>query len=56
VAAVRANVWPVVETGAVTVVVDTELPMPRAAEAHRIVEGGDHVGKVLLTLPATITL
>jgi putative PIG3 family NAD(P)H quinone oxidoreductase len=55
VAAVRANVWPVVEAGAVTVVVDTDVPMPRAADAHRIVEGGEHVGKVLLTLPATIT-
>jgi putative PIG3 family NAD(P)H quinone oxidoreductase len=55
VAAVRANVWPVVESGAVRVVVHEEFPMPRAAEAHRVVEGGDHAGKVLLTLPATIT-
>jgi putative PIG3 family NAD(P)H quinone oxidoreductase len=55
VAAVRANVWPVIESGAVRVVVHGEFPMPRAAEAHRVVEGGDHAGKVLLTLPATIT-
>ena len=55
VAAVWANVWPVVESGAVRVIVHEEFPMPQAADAHRVVERGDHVGKVLLTLPATIT-
>jgi putative PIG3 family NAD(P)H quinone oxidoreductase len=46
---VRDEVWPLVESGAVRPVVDRRLPLSRAAEAHRIVESGDHLGKVLLT-------
>ncbi|MGW1058734.1 NAD(P)H-quinone oxidoreductase [Micromonospora rubida] len=50
VAGVRDQVWPLVAAGAVRPVVDRRLPMPEAAEAHRLVESNDHVGKVLLTL------
>jgi putative PIG3 family NAD(P)H quinone oxidoreductase len=49
VAAVRERVWPLVESGAVRPVVDRALPMPEAAEAHRVVEASEHIGKVLLT-------
>ncbi|MFF9162534.1 NAD(P)H-quinone oxidoreductase [Streptomyces longwoodensis] len=53
VAAVREHVWPLVDGGHVRPVVDREVPMPDAAEAHRIVEESGHVGKVLLvTSPA----
>ena len=48
VAAVRAEVWPDVERGMVRPVVDRRLPMSRAAEAHRVVEASEHIGKVLL--------
>ena len=48
VAAVRQHVWPDVERGAVRPIVDRRLPMSRAAEAHRVVAAGEHVGKVLL--------
>jgi putative PIG3 family NAD(P)H quinone oxidoreductase len=48
VAAVREHVWPLVESGIVRPVVDRVLPMAAAAEAHRVVESGEHVGKVLL--------
>ncbi|TKJ23423.1 NAD(P)H-quinone oxidoreductase [Blastococcus sp. CCUG 61487] len=51
VAAVRHDVWPDVERGSVRPIVDRRLPMSRAAEAHRVVEASEHVGKVLL-LPA----
>ena len=51
VAAVRERVWPLVEAGSVRPVVDRVLPMPEAAEAHRVVEAGEHVGKVLLATP-----
>ncbi|MEV1109746.1 NAD(P)H-quinone oxidoreductase [Micromonospora sp. NPDC049751] len=47
---VRDEVWPLVAAGAVRPVVDRRLPMAEAAEAHRLVESSDHVGKVLLTL------
>ncbi|MFY1597139.1 NAD(P)H-quinone oxidoreductase [Micromonospora sp. WMMD737] len=46
---VREQVWPLVESGAVRPVVDRRVPMTEAAEAHRLVESNDHVGKVLLT-------
>jgi putative PIG3 family NAD(P)H quinone oxidoreductase len=48
VAAVRHDVWPDVERGVVRPIVDRRLPMMRAADAHRIVEASEHVGKVLL--------
>jgi putative PIG3 family NAD(P)H quinone oxidoreductase len=47
---VRDHVWPLVESGAIKPVIDRRLPMAQAAEAHRIVEASDHVGKVLLTV------
>jgi putative PIG3 family NAD(P)H quinone oxidoreductase len=45
---VREQVWPLVESGAVRPVIDRRLPMPEAAQAHRIVEASEHLGKVLL--------
>ena len=48
VAGVREQVWPLVESGAVKPVIDRRLPMAQAAEAHRVVEASDHLGKVLL--------
>ncbi|WP_314221668.1 NAD(P)H-quinone oxidoreductase [Streptomyces zaehneri] len=48
VAAVREHVWPLLAAGQVRPVVDREVPMSDAAEAHRIVEASSHVGKVLL--------
>ncbi|WSB92197.1 NAD(P)H-quinone oxidoreductase [Streptomyces cellulosae] len=51
VAAVREHVWPLVAAGHVRPVIDREIPMPDAAEAHRIVEDSSHIGKVLLVTP-----
>jgi NADPH2:quinone reductase len=48
VAGVRKEVWPLVEAGAIKPVVDRELPMAQAADAHRVLEESGHVGKVLL--------
>jgi putative PIG3 family NAD(P)H quinone oxidoreductase len=48
VASVREHVWPLLESGAVRPIVDRVLPMADAAEAHRVVEASDHMGKVLL--------
>ncbi|MEV0180401.1 NAD(P)H-quinone oxidoreductase [Streptomyces sp. NPDC050625] len=48
VAAVREHVWPLIASGHIRPVVDRELPMSEAAEAHRVVEASGHVGKVLL--------
>ncbi|MFI9245537.1 NAD(P)H-quinone oxidoreductase [Streptomyces sp. NPDC053086] len=51
VAAVREHVWPLLAAGQVRPVVDRELPMREAAEAHRLVEASGHIGKVLLVAP-----
>jgi putative PIG3 family NAD(P)H quinone oxidoreductase len=46
--AVLAGVWPAVEAGEVRPVVDRVLPLEQVAEAHRVVEASEHVGKVVL--------
>ncbi|MEV0446518.1 NAD(P)H-quinone oxidoreductase [Streptomyces sp. NPDC050600] len=51
VAAVREHVWPLIGAGTVTPVVDRTVPLPDAADAHRAIESGSHVGKVLLRAP-----
>jgi putative PIG3 family NAD(P)H quinone oxidoreductase len=48
VAEVREHVWPLIEAGAVIPVIDRVLPMADAAIAHKIVEAGTNIGKVLL--------
>jgi putative PIG3 family NAD(P)H quinone oxidoreductase len=48
VAAVTENVWPAVEAGLIRPVIDTELPMQQAAQAHRIMAESTHTGKILL--------
>ena len=47
-AGVRRDIWPLVESGAIKVIVDRRLHMSQAATAHRIVEASEHIGKVLL--------
>ncbi|MEU6242436.1 NAD(P)H-quinone oxidoreductase [Streptomyces sp. NPDC047024] len=48
VAQVRDEVWPLIESGAVRLVVDRRLSMSQAAEAHRLMEEGGHIGKIIL--------
>jgi putative PIG3 family NAD(P)H quinone oxidoreductase len=44
----EANVWPMIEAGAVRPVIDRVLSLDDAAEAHRLVSSSEHIGKVLL--------
>jgi NADPH:quinone reductase-like Zn-dependent oxidoreductase len=48
VTAVREQVWPLISAGRVTPVIDRVLPLADAPEAHRLMEAGAHVGKILL--------
>jgi putative PIG3 family NAD(P)H quinone oxidoreductase len=48
VAETQAAVWPLIEAGQVRPVIDRVLTLDDAAEAHRLVESSEHIGKVLL--------
>src|SRR5262249_40576286 len=48
VADVRDQVWPLVAAGKVGPVIDRTLLMAEAAQAHRLMEAGAQVGKILL--------
>jgi putative PIG3 family NAD(P)H quinone oxidoreductase len=48
-ASVVEHVWPLVAEGRVRPVVHTTLPLDRAGEAHRMMEAGEHTGKIVLT-------
>ena len=48
-AGVVEHVWPLYADGAVRTIVHTTLPFAEAGEAHRLMESGQHVGKIVLT-------
>ena len=48
-AALRRDVWPLVERGVVRPVVYRTFPLADAAAAHRLMESSEHVGKIVLT-------
>jgi putative PIG3 family NAD(P)H quinone oxidoreductase len=50
VAAVRDQVWPLIAAGRVGPVIDRILSLDDVAAAHRLVDAGGHVGKVLLAV------
>ncbi len=45
---IASQVWPLVERGELRPVMDTRFPLAQASEAHRRMEAGDHVGKIVL--------
>ena len=47
-AAVRAHVWPLLESGAVKPIVHATFPLRAAADAHRLLESSQHIGKIML--------
>ncbi|MGG7644848.1 NAD(P)H-quinone oxidoreductase [Rhodovulum sp. YNF3179] len=46
----RTRVWPLLETGAVGPVMDSEFPLEKAAAAHARMEGSTHMGKIVLKI------
>jgi putative PIG3 family NAD(P)H quinone oxidoreductase len=51
-AAVEATVWPWIAAGKLVPQIDRTFPLEEAAQAHAHLEGGSHVGKVMLTTGA----
>jgi NADPH:quinone reductase-like Zn-dependent oxidoreductase len=49
-AEIERVVWPWVAAGKVRAIVDRTFPLADAAQAHAWLEGGAHVGKVVLTV------
>ena len=49
-AALRREVWPKLAAGAMPPVIDSTFPLAQAAEAHRRLESGGHIGKVVLLI------
>jgi putative PIG3 family NAD(P)H quinone oxidoreductase len=43
-------VWPHVRDGKLKPAIDSTFPLEQAAEAHRRMESGEHIGKIVLTL------
>jgi len=44
----RAHVWPLLDRGVVKPIVHRVFPLAQAADAHRLMESSDHVGKIVL--------
>jgi putative PIG3 family NAD(P)H quinone oxidoreductase len=47
-AALRTEIWPLLDRGVVKPVIHRVFPLANAADAHRLMESGDHVGKIVL--------
>ena len=47
-AQLKARVWPLVEEGRIKPIVYRVLPARQAAQAHALMESGEHIGKIVL--------
>jgi NADPH:quinone reductase len=46
----RRQVWPLLEAGRVKPVIHATFPLAKVADAHRMMESSQHVGKIVLTV------
>lgn len=44
------KVWPLLDNGVLAPVINATFPLARAADAHRLMESSEHIGKIVLTL------
>ncbi len=47
-AALADKVWPLIAAGSIRAVVNATFPLSQAADAHRLIESGTHIGKIVL--------
>jgi putative PIG3 family NAD(P)H quinone oxidoreductase len=52
--ALRRDVWPLLEAGRVQPIIYRTFPLEEAAAAHRLMESGEHIGKIVLDVRASI--
>ena len=48
-AQLQEKVWPLLEEGRVKPLIHSSFPLTGAAEAHRLMESSEHIGKIMLT-------
>ena len=48
--ALEEKVWPLLATSRVRPVIEGRFPLTRAADAHRLMEAGAHIGKIVLVV------
>jgi NADPH:quinone reductase len=48
----REKVWPALDAGRCAPVIHATFPLAQAAEAHRLMESGAHIGKIVLVVVA----
>ena len=48
--ALREHVWPLIEEGRVRPVIHATFPLEQAADAHRLMESSQHIGKIVLNV------
>jgi NADPH2:quinone reductase len=46
----REKIWPLIEAGKIKPEIYKTFPLAQAAEAHRLMESSQHIGKIVLTL------
>jgi NADPH2:quinone reductase len=46
----REKIWPLIESGRIRPQVYKTFPLEQSAEAHRLMESSQHIGKIVLTL------
>jgi putative PIG3 family NAD(P)H quinone oxidoreductase len=46
--ALRKDVWPLIDSGTIRPIIHQTFPLEKAADAHRLMESSNHIGKILL--------
>lgn len=52
----ETHVWPLLSSGKVAPVIDRTFPLEQAAEAHRVLESGEVIGKLVLVVEGLLAL
>ena len=49
-AGLEERIWPAIETGVIRPVIYKRFPIREAEQAHAVLERGENIGKVVLTI------